>query len=286
MPFSRRQKAKAALEDNSASISAGAAASKLRKRFLHSKATEQSLDVIEVVYFYLVESFSLVRFLCKAFFSVCMRFLCRSFRFSTWECEILLVWALLALSHFFSLPSKASVSVSLRYFLASWCLCFSRLVLSFFSPPSLNFGFLELDIVKGIRQEKKRKRKCPNEVSSCVLLGLQAPESCLVQVRVLLPYSSIKGLLILTPSKIPVWFHRHCADKLICRGWGMEERNALLFNKIVGRHQWASLCLVVGLPALYQVLIVGQKLLEWHSCFAIGRTFFCHVKQNPYGKDN
>lgn len=63
--------------------------------FLTQKATEQSLDVIEAVYFYLVEVFFFFfasRLLSQeGFSSVSIRFLCRSFRSSTWECEILLV---------------------------------------------------------------------------------------------------------------------------------------------------------------------------------------------------
>lgn len=231
---SQWQKVKAALEDNSASISAGAAAATLGERFLRSKSNRtKSRRVWSRLFLSWGDIFFPPSPLSQEDFFFCLHEVrMQEFPFlhlGMWNIAGLSTFLLLALSHsrkfatwqhiFFSFPPKASLSVSLRKILASRCLCFSRLLLSiFFSRLSSNFGFLELDIEKG-QQPKKRKKKFHNEVFSCVCLSLRASESYLVQVRVFLPCSSIKGLHILTPSKFQSGLiSHHCTDRLICRG--------------------------------------------------------------------
>lgn len=244
------------------SPSVGAAASTLRKRFLRSESNQTKSRCIWSCLLLPCEDppHPPVRDLRKAFFSVCMRFVCRSFRSFTWECEILLFWALscfllrlavgnLQLGSIFFFPRKRLFQChrgrALHHgaFVSPGCCFFFS-----FSPLSLNSSSSST-LWRGSGLEKKSGlMRFPPAFS--LAWGLQsfvyfrwrsdyhAPQS---KDFTFLPRANFSLAWSLSTALIS-WFV----------GGKNGKRNARLFNKVGGRHQWASLCLTVALPALFR----------------------------------
>lgn len=219
-----------------------------------------------------------------------MRFVCRSFRCSTWECEILLVWALSCFLLCLTVGNLQLGSIFFFLFFFPESVCFSvtevdpRITVPlslqvassfFFFRLSLNFGFLELDIVKG-QQSGKQKKKCPNEVSSWIFPGLRAPWVL---------SSSGEGLITMFcnqrtshsyPQQSSVWLDPSALRLWVGLSGGgeIEERNALLVNKVGGRHQWASVSAswwvyqhFLGFNCWARAFRMTQLLCDWLDFF-------------------